>query len=255
MHESASPGSGTPSLSIALPIKDGEERLAETLDEVLDFICSSQLSCEVIAVDDGSCDRTPEILADYASRHSCLQVLTHPRNRGKGAALRSAAKASRGEFLLAIDADASYAVDMVPSFIRALKEGADAALGNRRDPRTRFTLHPRHFGYIGLRHALGGFFNRLARLVVGIQIHDSQCGFKCLRGEVARSVFAKVEADRFSFDVELVCLLEIECYTIVELPVLYAYREQKSTVQLGRDGARMLCELVRIRRRLRQLRG
>ncbi|MFQ5699442.1 MAG: glycosyltransferase family 2 protein [Myxococcota bacterium] len=252
MHECSSSGSGAPYLTIVLPVKDGEERLGETLDEVLRFIASEPRPCEVIAVDDGSRDRTPEILRDYSSRHPCIRVLTHPHNRGKGAALRSGAEASRGEFLLALDADSSYAVRSVSSFIQALENGADAALGNRRDPRTRFTLHPRHFGYIGLRHALGWIFNRVARRVVGIGVHDSQCGFKCLRGEIAREVFAKVRADRFSFDVELVSRLEGEQRAIVELPVLYTYREQKSTVQLVRDGRQMLRELLRIRREARR---
>lgn len=243
-----------PDLTIALPVKDGAERLPRCLAQVEAFVDGWEGRCEIVAVDDGSRDATGRLLAELAARRDDVRVLTFARNRGKGAALRAAAKASSGRMLLAMDADATYGLERLPAFVEAVERGADAAIGNRRDPGTRFVLHPRDFPYIGLRHALGAAFGWLARAIVGIRLSDSQAGFKLLRGDLARALFERVETDRFAFDVELLALLQHEQCSVVELPVTYLYEHQPSTVRLARDGLRMLRHLVRIRGTLRRLR-
>src|SRR4051812_5252873 len=108
--------------TIAIPVKDGEAWLRQTLDEVDDFIQKCTFSCEIIAVDDGGCGRTPDILEEYRMKNSYVKVLTHKQNQGKGAALRSAVAASSGEFVLTLDADASYSVEQTPFLLEKLRE-------------------------------------------------------------------------------------------------------------------------------------
>ncbi len=74
-------------LTIAIPVKDGEASLGETLAGIDAFVGNAGFPCEVITVDDGSRDRTAEILVQHQTKHSYLKILTHLENRGKGAAL------------------------------------------------------------------------------------------------------------------------------------------------------------------------
>ena len=243
-----------PDLSFAIPVKDGAAYLDETLDQVSAFAAEQGRSYELIVVDDGSSDTTQALLRARATRDPRLRVVTHTRNRGKGAALKSAAAHSRGALLITCDADASYDLATARAAIAAIEAGADAAIGNRRDARSQFVLHPRQFAYIGLRHAVGWIYMRLARSLTGIQVADVQCGFKCYRGELARELFPQVEEDRFAFDLELIALMQQQRCKIAELPVVYTDREQPTTVRLLRDGGSMLRRMLRISANLRRLR-
>ena len=245
--------SDDPYLSIALPVKDGEARLQQTLDEVEEAARRLGRSFEVLAVDDGSTDGTRAILEAHAAGRDDVRVLVHEVNQGKGAALKTATAASRGEVLLNLDSDATYALDTLPAFLDAIEGGADAAVGNRRDPRTRFVLNPRDFAYVGRRHAMGWIFGWLGRRITGVRVADFQAGYKVYRGEVARRLFPQVEAERFAFDVEILALLQHHGHPVAELPVTYVYRHQPSTVKLFRDGFRMISRLLRVRAKLKRL--
>lgn len=241
-------------LSIVLPVFNGEARLAQTLDEVHALIQRLRKPCEVLAVDDGSSDATPRILEQWGASHPELRVLTHDVNRGKGAALKTAVAASRGELVLTVDADATYSLDTAESFLEPLLDGAGASIANRRDPNTRFLLNPRDFAYVGRRHVVGGVFGWITRRMLGLHVQDIQAGYKAYRGEVARELFPQVEADRFAFDLEILALLELSNQRIAELPVVLVYRHQPSTVKLFRDGWRMLRRLWAVRGKVKRLR-
>ncbi len=242
-----------PYLTIVLPVKDGEARLAQMLHDVDEVVQRLGKPCEVIAVDDGSVDGTRRVLDEFASGHPYLQVLAHEQNRGKGEALKTGAAASSGERVLTVDADATYQLDSVEDFLDALDQGHGAAIGNRRDSRTQFVLNTRDFAYVGRRHAMGWVFGCLSRLFARVKVDDYQAGYKAYDGDVARSLFPEVDAERFAFDIEILALLHHYGHRIAELPVTYVYRHQPSTVKLFRDGFRMLRRLWQVRRKVKKL--
>lgn len=237
----------SPELTLALPVKNGGKWLTHTLDEIDGFLRGYHRSCEVIVVDDGSTDGTSETLRTLAEQRDYLRVLTHPVNRGKGAALVTAILAAEGRYVFTMDSDATYSAQDLPRFLAPLEEGYDAVFGNRRDARTRFILHPVHFPYIGFRHALGWLFALAVRLVIGGRVSDPQCGFKAYRGEVIRRIAPLIRQERFAFDAEVLSWLGLFERRIAEVPVLYVYRQQHSSVRLFRDGLRMATALFRIR--------
>jgi len=241
-------------LSIVLPAKDEHERLPEMLNQVDELIRRLDLSCELVVTDDGSRDDTPEILKRWGEQHDHLRVVTHETNHGKGEALKSAAAVSRGKYLLTVDADATYSLSRVEAFLQALENGAGAAIGNRRDKRTRYVLHPTDFLYLYRRHIMGYVFARIARMIAGLDMKDTQCGFKAYRGDIARELFPQVEARQFAFDVEILALLQHYGHAIAQLPVTYVFKDQPTSVRASRDGLRMIRRLFRVRRKIRALR-
>jgi hypothetical protein len=101
-----------------------------------------------------------------------------------------------------------------------------------------------------LREFSGKCFNRAIRFLGVPDFHDTQCGFKLMRGDVGRRLFAEMTVDRYAYDVELVWLAVRNDLRVVEIGVEWSDRPG-SRVQVLRDGLRMLADVVRLRRRFR----
>lgn len=237
-----------PYLSVVVPMYNEEGIAAATLRRISAFLRRLGRPGEILVVDDASTDGTLGECARARAEDPAITVIGTRTNRGKGAAVREGVRASRGEFVLYTDADSSYPVEQAIAYLEALeREGADGAVGNRRLEASRFTLSPVYFPYIFQRHCMGLVYNVLVRAVTGIGHRDTQCGFKCFRGDVARLLFAKSRCDGFAFDVEILFLAKKGGCRIIEMPVQYLYAAQKSSVGLLRDSIRMSWELFAIR--------
>jgi len=199
---------------------------------------------EIVVVDDGSRDATAALVERFESTN--LRLVRMPENRGKGAALRAGVAASRGRAVLLSDVDLSTPIREVDRLGARLAE-ADVVLGSRAQPDSRIVLHQPFW-----RELAGKGFN-LAIRVLGVRgFRDTQCGFKLLRGEVARRLFAEMTVDRFAYDVELVLLAQRRGYRVIEVGVEWR-NDPGSRVRLVRDGVRMLVDVARIRRRIAAL--
>ena len=195
----------------------------------------------MIVVDDGSSDGTGELARRAAAAVGLpVEILRHPENRGKGAAIRTGVLASIGDPVLVSDTDLSTPLaewvklaERLPTHpvaigSRALQED----LVRRRQPFYRQTM--------------GKVFNAFVRLLAVPDIHDTQCGFKLFRGSVARELFADARIDRFAYDVEILFLARRRGIEIAEVPVLW-FNSPESKVSVVRDSLSMLRDLVRIR--------
>jgi dolichyl-phosphate beta-glucosyltransferase len=192
---------------------------------------------EVMVVDDGSSDGT----ADAALRAGADQVVVLPANRGKGAAVRAGVAAARGRTVAFTDADLSYSPDQLRRVIGEIEDGWDVAIGSRRHPEARTV---RSAGSV--RGAGSRAINLLAAAVLLSRPHDTQCGLKAFRADVARVVFGLGRVDRFAFDIEVLHLVERHELSLVEVPVRLESAE-RSSVRVLRDGLRLLRDVWRIR--------
>lgn len=240
--QAAADSAPPPELSIVVPAYNESERLGATLARVLAWSARDGRVIEVVVVDDGSSDRTAEIAAAGGDRR--VRVLRLPVNRGKGAALRAGVVASRGRLVLLTDADLSTPIEEVARLEAALA-GADVAIGSRAVDGARIVEHQPFW-----REWSGRVFNRLLRLAAIGGLHDTQCGFKLLRGDVARELFPRLTIERFAYDVELLWLAERSGYRIREVGVEWR-NDASSRVRLWRDGPRMLLDVARFRWRHR----
>ncbi len=229
-------------LSLIVPAFDEEGRLGASLDRLLEWSRSRTERLEVIVVDDGSRDGTAALVESYAGRG--VRLVRLPVNRGKGAALRAGVAASTGDLVLISDADFSTPITEFDRLAARL-DRAEIVLGSRAVGDSRITVRQPPW-----RVLAGKSFNQVIRLLGVRGIHDSQCGFKLLRGAVARELFAAMTIDRYAFDVELILLARRRGYRVVEVGVEWR-DDPASRVRVLRDGTRMLADVVRLRWRLR----
>lgn len=229
-------------LSIVVPAFNEERRIGGSLDRLLAWAETRDPRPEIIVADDGSRDATSRIVESFASRGARLVRL--PENRGKGAALRAGVAATAGERVLITDADLSTPIAEIGRLEPRLAE-AEIVLGSRATTDSRITLRQPRW-----RELAGKLFNLAIRLLGVRGVRDSQCGFKLLRGDVARELFGAMTIDRFAFDVELIMLARRRGYRVVEVGVEWR-NDPASRVRMLRDGVRMLVDVVRLRWRLR----
>jgi glycosyltransferase involved in cell wall biosynthesis len=203
-------------------------------------------SLQVIVVDNASTDRTALIAASADSPAMRVQVLSCP-TKGKGAAVRAGVAASTADVVGFMDADGATSLDALQDAADLMARGADVAIGSRGlEGSITMTRHSRS-------RAVGASVYRklTGRLVPGVA--DTQCGFKIMRGELARSVFAATETVGFSFDVEVLARARMAGARIAEFPVTWIDVPGSSFVPL-RHGFASFAELADISWRMRGLR-
>jgi dolichyl-phosphate beta-glucosyltransferase len=248
---SAAPsGPGAATLSLVIPAFDEEARLPALLAVLADGAESAVAAAglelvETLVVDDGSTDRTAAILTAAAARDPRLRpVLDFARNRGKGAAFAAGVERARGQYVLLADVDLSTPLGELSKLTAAIRGGADIAIGSRAVPGAVVERGPYH------RKVLGNAFNGAVRLLTGLELRDTQNGFKLFPTEVARRLLAEQTCPGFSFDVELLMRADRAGLRIAEVPVLYLH-DARSSVRVASAGARMLKDVGVLAYRLR----
>jgi len=230
-------------LSVVIPSWNEAQRLPATLETARAYLeAEYPENYEMIVVDDGSRDGTAALLADRAAAWPRLRVVTHPMNRGKGAAVRSGVLEAVGTRILFADADAATPWQEEGKLRAAIDQGADVAVGSRlaRDHR----VEVRRFLGRGLA---GRLFARLVRRMFRLPVRDTQCGFKMFRGETGRGLFKACDEDGYLFDVLVLALAARRGHRIAEVPIAWSDRPG-SKVRPIRDGVPTVIRLFRLRR-------
>lgn len=225
-------------LSVVIPAYNEELRLPASLEAVLVFLEARGRSFEVLVVDDGSTDRTSERARAYEPRG--VRVITLPENRGKGAALRHGVSQSRGAQVLLTDADMSTPIEDVERLEPHLERAA-IVVGSRSLPTSEIRQHQPWY-----RETMGKTFNWLLLKLGLTRLTDTQCGFKLLRGDLARELFPRLTIDGFAYDVELLWAAESSGHEVAAVGVRWA-DSPSSRVHPVLDSARMLIDVVRLR--------
>jgi dolichyl-phosphate beta-glucosyltransferase len=231
-----------PKYSIIIPAYNEAGRLGRTLERVLGYVSAQRWDAEVIVVNDGSRDRTPDLVREFAQSHPLLRLLENPGNRGKGYSVRNGMLHASGELLLFSDADLSSPIEEAQKLIAPLESGtADIAIGSRW---LRPELQTQRQSL--LRQFYGRLFNLLLRVLLGLNFKDTQCGFKAFTRQAVRKIFPLQQIERWGFDPELLYLARQAGLKVVEIPVSWAHTGGTRISPL-RDGLRMFAEAVKVR--------
>lgn len=242
-------GERGPSVSIVVPCYNEETNLrAGTLTHVATYAERADDIHEVLVVDDGSIDRSRDLVQALASKHAKLRLLAEP-HRGKAGAVIAGIRAAAGTYVLFTDMDQATPIEEIEKFRPRLAEGYDVVVGSR---------HGRQ-GAPPVRKLMAGGWMILRRLIVDVgPVSDTQCGFKALRASMARTIcdqlrvfrpevqHARGAAVTAGFDAELLYVARRLGARIAEVPVAWHYVGTRR-VHPVRESLRGVRGLVQIR--------
>jgi dolichyl-phosphate beta-glucosyltransferase len=205
-------------LSVIIPAYNEERRLSKTLVAIDKYLRDQEYDYEILAVNDGSRDKTVEIANSLLSKIKNLKVTGYKKNQGKGYAVRFGMLEAKGDYRLFTDADNSTSINQIEKVWPELQKGFDIVIGSR-DVKGAVLDPPQPW----IRKILlGEGFKLYRKILIGLwEIEDTQCGFKCFSGEAAEKVFQKCLINRFAFDPEILVIAKKLGYRIREIPVYW----------------------------------
>lgn len=176
-----------PNISVVVPLYNEEESLPELEAWIERVMTENHFTYEIIFVDDGSNDRSWEVIRTLKEKNSAVRAIRFQRNYGKSAGLYCGFEAAQGDVVITMDADLQDSPDEIPELYRMItEEGYDLVSGWKK----------RRYDPIG-KTLPSKFFNATARLASGIKLHDFNCGLKAYRKKVVKSIEVYGEMHRF----------------------------------------------------------
>lgn len=236
-----------PTLSLVVPVYNEEARLPALLDGVEEAVrhCSEAglELVELVVVDDGSSDRTAELLALRARSEPLVTAAFMLDNRGKGAVVAEGVRRARGDLVLITDVDMSTPLSEVGKLYRPLTDGFDLAIGSRSLERG-LVRRSRY------RDVMSRAYNRLVRVLTGLPHRDTQCGFKLVPTDMCRTLLSKQLIERYAFDVETLLRADAAGLSVAEVPVRWVQDDDSRVTPLS-TALRMALDTVWIVYQLR----
>lgn len=217
-------------LSVVIPCYEEMANLQKgVLDKVVHFLSKKKYSWEVIVVDDGSHDGSAEFVEEFRKENEGV-ILLNNSHLGKAGAVTKGMLAAKGEYIIFTDMDQATPIEEINKLFPYFEEGYDIVIGSRYETRR---------GSPWTRQVMSRAWMMLRKLVIGLGIRDTNCGFKMFRKNTANVLFKKLDkvhhgfskisgsAVTAGFDVELLYLAEHLGYSIKEVPVTWLYVESR----------------------------
>ena len=235
-------------LSVIIPAFNEESSILQSIETLQNYFLKRGDRFELVVVDDGSSDKTLEIIRNLAQSNTHIRALTNGENRGKGYTVKHGVLESKGEFVLFTDVDLSTPIDDYQKLKAELEAGNDIAFGSRALAKSDLRIRQPWY-----RVWLGRLANKAIQAIVpalrGIQ--DTQCGFKLFKGDVARKIFPFQQNERWGFDFEILHIARKFGYRVAEVPVQWSHSGD-SRIRLS-DYPKTLMELFKVR--LNEMKG
>jgi glycosyltransferase involved in cell wall biosynthesis len=233
-NDSVSPDSATRfQFSLIIPCYNEEGAILHTLRELRNSLSGVQ-SYEFLIVDDGSTDQTAKLLEEYQSEDTAVRVITHERNRGYGAALKSGIRAARSDLIVITDADGTYPNHRIPELVAQAAQ-SDMIVGARIAADAQYSR---------LRKIPKIFLKSYAVWIAGQDIPDLNSGMRVFRRQIAER-FLNILPDGFSFTTTITLAMLTNRYVVKYMPIGYSERIGKSKIQPVRDTLRFTQLILR----------
>lgn len=234
-----------PDLTVILPSFNAGHFIAKSVTALTQDLAAAGIPHEILVIDDGSGDDTHLRLAGWPE--SLVAVWSLSRNRGKGAAIKYGFERARAANVVFTDADLPYGTEAVVRCYQMLRSGHPVVIGDRTLSESRLLVR-----VPWIRRLLSSAYLWLMRVLkVNTQITDTQCGLKGFSAKFAELVLRCSQVDRFSFDLELIVIADVNAFTIKRLPVELRVPPIVSA-RIFAESARMFVDLFRIARNRRR---
>jgi dolichyl-phosphate beta-glucosyltransferase len=207
--------------TFVVPAYNEEKRIPKMLVETVEYLeqrskKNPKFTYEIIVVDDGSKDKTAEVVKKYSEENSNILLLKQPHNMGKGAAIQAGCLHARGELVLMVDADGATKIDefenLENEIKKLMKNNKEAIVVGSRAADDKANRTP-------IRKFLGWVMHVLI-VISGVRgINDTQCGFKLFSREACKWLFMNQHVQRWCFDPELLVIGRKRGMKIAEVPV------------------------------------
>lgn len=215
-----------------IPAYNEQKSIGQVIEQTVHVMKSMRVPYEIIVVDDGSTDTTTR----KAFAHK-VTVVTYPKNRGKGYALRKGFQQAQGEFIVTIDSDGSHRPEEIPGLLTPLFSGTDIVAGSR------FMSKARDFT-TGINRVGNFLFNTAIAALTGRRVTDSQTGFRALK----KGVIDKMNLDSTGFEIESEITVKglKNGFKFQEKPITCKKRRYDiSRLKILRDGQRIIKTIIK----------
>jgi glycosyltransferase involved in cell wall biosynthesis len=220
-------------LSIIVPVYNEEQSVAETAKELFEIAKVGGQDAEVIFVNDGSWDGTAEAL----KRIKGIRVISHPQNRGYGAALKTGIKSARHSWIAITDADGTYPNRRIPQMLGiAQADNFDMVVGSRNGESVRIPL---------IRRPAKWFLSKLASYLCNRAIPDLNSGLRVFHRE-ALNEFIEILPDGFSFTTTITLALLSNSHKVKYIPIEYYQRKGSSKIRPVQDTLNFIQLIIRM---------
>lgn len=227
-------------VSLILSCFNEETVILESLKTISRALEDTRFSWEMICIDDGSKDRTLKILKTFSRRKKNILVVANRVNLGRGGSVVKGINLAGGEVVGFIDSDLEVSPVYIPEFVRAVKDGAVLAIGNRRYNETVLTLH---------RWLISKLYTWIVKNFLGMVIYDTEAGYKFFNKKKILPIVKTIKNKRWFFDTEIVARSYWSKLKIVEIPILLIRRTDKQTsVRFLRDSLDYLVSLWKLKK-------
>jgi glycosyltransferase involved in cell wall biosynthesis len=176
----------SPEISIIIPLFNEEESLSELQEKITTVLENFKKSYEIIFIDDGSTDRSYQVLESLYQKDKRIRVYQFRKNYGKSAGLACGFQMAQGQYVITMDADLQDDPEEIPNLIKKLNEGFDLVSGWKKK---------RHDPFI--KRNTSKIFNKVTGWIAGLKIHDFNCGLKAYRNEVVKEIQVYGQLHRF----------------------------------------------------------
>ena len=234
-------------LSIIVPAYNEELRIPPTLERLNAFLAAQPLRYEIVVVDDGSKDRTCDVVLEHAKRMPALRLIRQIPNRGKGAAVRRGMLEAVGQIRVMCDADGSMPPEQLPRLLAPIVAcKSEISIGSRYAEGAKTDKKQPAYRVMWSR-----LCNKLIQRSLVPGVRDTQCGFKAFTAQAARDLFRDGRIDGWAFDLEILALARRRAYSITEVGVEWA-DDGRSRVNPLKDMYKVVREAMTIRKNLRR---
>ncbi|MEM3394279.1 MAG: glycosyltransferase family 2 protein [Candidatus Methanomethylicia archaeon] len=203
-------------LSIIIPAYNEEHRIRQTLLDINEKLKNKNWKYEILVVNDGSKDKTVEVVKGLENQVKNLKLIDNKENNGKGYVVKQGMLEAKGEYCLFMDADNSTTIDQFENFLPWFERGYDIVIGSIEIEGAKINEQAGFY-----RRFLGHIGKLLIRILLGLKIYDTQRGFKAFKNYTIEPIFKKQTIMRWGFDFEILYIANKLGYKIKEVPVIW----------------------------------